>query len=211
MWNQNSLSYGVWTPGGIDYIVSPFPEHNCWSGGMGFLKLFCSCCSWGINYLVESRRPLQFGSSQANRSVFNTLSTPPLAAVSRSTLIISLHVLLVMPPFPHHFQVPVICWFPLFSLSQFCPASLVSWATVVNMQCRNIASCTNGAGCIHTEYTRTKHVYIYTYIYRQFSPQVWDSLHSPQLWNPDVVTWVHCFVVMKSNSYWSSDTWKFYI
>ena len=42
-------------------------------------------------YLVESRRPLWFGSSQANRSIFNTLSWhSPLAAVSRSTSIISL-------------------------------------------------------------------------------------------------------------------------
>ena len=44
-------------------------------------------------YLVESCRPLWFGSSQANRSVFNTLSWhSPLAAVSRSTLIISLRL-----------------------------------------------------------------------------------------------------------------------
>ena len=43
------------------------------------------------SYLVESRRPPWFGSSQANRSVFNTLSRhSPLAAVSRSTSIISL-------------------------------------------------------------------------------------------------------------------------
>ena len=38
---------------------------------------------------------------------------------------------------------------------------------MVNIQCRNIASRTNGAGCIYTEYARTKHTYIY--IYRQFS------------------------------------------
>ena len=44
-------------------------------------------------YLVKSRRPLRFGSSQANRSVFNTLSRhSPLAAVSRSTSIISLRL-----------------------------------------------------------------------------------------------------------------------
>ena len=36
MFNQNSLSYGVWSQGGVDYIVSPFPEHNYWSSGMGF-------------------------------------------------------------------------------------------------------------------------------------------------------------------------------
>ena len=32
-WNQNSLNYGVWNQGGVDYIVSPFPEHNYWSCG----------------------------------------------------------------------------------------------------------------------------------------------------------------------------------
>ena len=36
LWNQNSLSYWVWSQGGVDYIVSPFPEHNYWSCGMGF-------------------------------------------------------------------------------------------------------------------------------------------------------------------------------
>ena len=35
-------------------------------------------------YLVESHRPLRFGSSQANRSAFNTEPALPLAAVSRS-------------------------------------------------------------------------------------------------------------------------------
>ena len=35
-------------------------------------------------YLVKSRRPLRFGSSQANRSAFNTEPALPLAAVSRS-------------------------------------------------------------------------------------------------------------------------------
>ena len=39
------------------------------------------------------------------------------------------------------------------------------------MQYGNIASRTNGAGCIYTEYARTKHIYIHIYIhiYRQFS------------------------------------------
>ena len=36
LWNQDSLSYGVWSQGGVDYTVSPFPEHNYWSCGMGF-------------------------------------------------------------------------------------------------------------------------------------------------------------------------------
>ena len=36
-------------------------------------------------YLVKSRRPLRFGSSQANRSAFNVIEPAlPLAAVSRS-------------------------------------------------------------------------------------------------------------------------------
>ena len=35
-------------------------------------------------YLVKSRRPFRFGSSQANRSALNTDPALPLAAVSRS-------------------------------------------------------------------------------------------------------------------------------
>ena len=35
-------------------------------------------------YLVKSRGPLRFGSSQANRSALNTEPALPLAAVSRS-------------------------------------------------------------------------------------------------------------------------------
>ena len=26
----------LWGQGGVDYIVSPFPEHNSWSCGVGF-------------------------------------------------------------------------------------------------------------------------------------------------------------------------------
>ena len=37
-----SISYGV------RVVVSPFPDHNYWRCGMGFLKLFSSCCSQGI-------------------------------------------------------------------------------------------------------------------------------------------------------------------
>ena len=51
---------------------------------------------------------------------------------------------------------------------------------MVNIQCRNIASRTNGAGCIYTEYARTKHTYIHIDNF-PFSPQVWGSLRSPQL------------------------------
>ena len=80
----------------------------------GFEKLFCTCYSRGLFGRVtqtslvwfpdpscmggaiqegsgNQTRPLWFGSSQANRSIFNTLSWhSPLAAVSRSTSIMSL-------------------------------------------------------------------------------------------------------------------------
>ena len=52
-------------------------------------------------YLVESRRPLWFGFSRANHSVFNTLSRhSPLAAVSRSTSIMHLSMPSPTPPPP---------------------------------------------------------------------------------------------------------------
>ena len=74
-------------------------------------------------YLVKSHRPLRFGSSQANCSVINTLSRhSPLAAVSRSTSIIS-PVLVVVFPFPHRFKF-LLRWFPLFSLSVLLVLSL---------------------------------------------------------------------------------------
>ena len=52
------------------------------------------------------------------------------------------------------------------------------------MQCGNIASRTNRAGCIYG--IRTYHIYIYIYIKKYidnfpFTPQVWGSLRSPQL------------------------------
>ena len=53
LWNQDLFSYGVWNQSGVDYIVSPFPEHNYWSCGMDLYKLSCTCCSRGITYLVE--------------------------------------------------------------------------------------------------------------------------------------------------------------
>ena len=43
-------------------------------------------------YSVESRRPLWFGSPQANRRLYKYTEHSPLAAVSRSTLIISLRL-----------------------------------------------------------------------------------------------------------------------
>ena len=82
VWNQDSL----WSQGGADYTASPFPEHVV---VQGFRSSSVPVTHEG--YLVESRRPLWFGSSQANYSVFNTLSRHyPLAAVSRSTSIITL-------------------------------------------------------------------------------------------------------------------------
>ena len=36
LWNQGFLSSEVWSQGGADNTVSPFPEHNYWSCGMGF-------------------------------------------------------------------------------------------------------------------------------------------------------------------------------
>ena len=58
----------LWGQGGVDYTVSSFPEHSYWSCGMGVYKPACE------SYLVESRRPLWFRSSQANLSLsgFNT-------------------------------------------------------------------------------------------------------------------------------------------
>ena len=53
------------------------------------------------------------------------------------------------------------------TVKPFCPASLVSWATVVvwtNMQCRNIASRTNGARCIYIRNTHVPNKHIYTHI-----------------------------------------------
>ena len=86
------LSAMVWSQGGADYTASPFPERN-YTGVVvqGFRSSSVSVTHKG--YLVESRRPLWFGSSQANRSFFNTLSRhSPLAAVSRSTSIITLRL-----------------------------------------------------------------------------------------------------------------------
>ena len=63
--------------------------------------------------------------------------------MSHSTLIISFH-LASRASFPRLFQVPVTL---VPTVQPFCPASLVPWATVVTWT--NIASRTNGAGCIY--------------------------------------------------------------
>ena len=68
------LSAMVWSQGGADYTTGVVVQ--------GFRSSSVPVTHKG--YLVESRRPLWFGSSQANRSVFNTLSRhSPLAAVSQ--------------------------------------------------------------------------------------------------------------------------------
>ena len=64
--------------------------------------------------------------------------------------------MVVAPPFPHRFQVPVTL---VPTVQPFCSASPV-------MQCGNIASRTNGAGCIYIRNTHVPYIYIYicTYI-----------------------------------------------
>ena len=74
---------GVWprvwpretrSQGGVDYnIVSPL--HSTITGVVVRGLRSSSVAVAHEGYLVQSRRPLWFGSSQANRSVFNTLST----------------------------------------------------------------------------------------------------------------------------------------
>ena len=108
---------------GIVRVVqtTPFPEHAYWSCGTGFRSSSVPVSHEG--YLVESRRPLWFGSSLANRSVFNTLSRHyPLAAVSRSTPIIRLR-LGSSASLSSPFSVPVTL---VSTVQPFCPASLVS-------------------------------------------------------------------------------------
>ena len=54
------------------------------------------------------------------------------------------------------------------------------WFTLTNTQYGNIASRTNGAGCIHIQtHVRTIHTYIYTYVHIENPPAnspVWGSL-----------------------------------
>ena len=83
------LSAMIWSQGGA---ASPF-----WAGAVtiaGVVVWGFRSSSVPVNHdscLVESRTPLWVGSSQANHSVFNTLSQhSPLVAVSRSMSIISL-------------------------------------------------------------------------------------------------------------------------
>ena len=92
VWNQDSLSYGM-ESGWCRLHCKPYSGAVTITGVVvrGFRSSSVPVTHKG--YLVESRRPLWFGSSQANRSAFNTLSRhSPLAGVSRSTPIISLRL-----------------------------------------------------------------------------------------------------------------------
>ena len=116
-------------------------------------------------YLVESRRPLCFGSSQANRSVFNTLSRhSPLAAVSRSTPIISLRLgssASLSSPFSSSCYVGSHC-----SAFLSCLSCLLSSRGYMNQHAmwKYCIAHKWGRMYIYTEYARIKHIYIYTYI-----------------------------------------------
>ena len=83
LWNQNSLSFVAWSQGGVDYnIVSPFHSTITEVVVRGLRSSSVAVAHEG--YLVQSRRPLWFGSSQANCSVFNTLSTPRWLCISHT-------------------------------------------------------------------------------------------------------------------------------
>ena len=66
------LSVMVWSQGGADYTASLFLSTITGVVVQGFRSSSVPVTHKG--YLVESCIPLWFGSSQANRSVFNTLS-----------------------------------------------------------------------------------------------------------------------------------------
>ena len=101
-------------------------------------------------YLVESRRPLWFGSPQANRRLYKYTEHSPLVAVSSRTLTISLSCL----PFLTVFK-SLLRWFPQFSLSVLLVLSLEQhaiWKYCIAHKW--------GMMYIYTEYVRTKHIYI---------------------------------------------------
>ena len=88
LWNQDSLWYGVRV---VQRTLQAFFRSTIVGVVVqGFRSSSVPVTHGG--YLVKSRRPLRFGSSQANRSAFNTEPALPLAAVSRSTSIISLRL-----------------------------------------------------------------------------------------------------------------------
>ena len=115
-----------------------------------------------------------FGSSQANRSVHS-----PLAAVSRSTLIISLRLASrasLSSPFSSPCYIGSYC--SAFRSSCLLTSLVQQWFTLTNMQYGNIVSRTNGAGWRYTE-SRTYR----TYISRILQPTRQCGAHSrsPQL------------------------------
>ena len=64
LWNQNSLSFGAWSQDGVDYIfVSPF--HSTIIGVVVRGLKNSSVAVAHNSYLVQSHRPLRFGSSMA--------------------------------------------------------------------------------------------------------------------------------------------------
>ena len=118
-------------------------------------------------YLVESRRPLWFGSPQANRCLIYTEHFPS-AAVSSRTLTISLSCL----PFLTVFK-SLLRWFPQFSLSVLLVLSLEQhaiWKYCIAHKWDMMY--------IYGIRTYQTYIYIYIYIYIDnfsFSPQVWGS------------------------------------
>ena len=74
LWNQDSLSYGYGVRVVQTTLSARFRSTITGVVVLGFRSSSVAVAHEG--YFVESRRPLWFGSSQANCSVFNTLSTP---------------------------------------------------------------------------------------------------------------------------------------
>ena len=91
LWNQDSLWYGVRVVQSTLALQALFRSTIAGVVVQGFRSSSVPVTHEG--YLVKSRRPLRFGSSQANRSAFNTEPALPLAAVSHAaTSIISLRL-----------------------------------------------------------------------------------------------------------------------
>ena len=77
LWGQASSA--------VVYTVSPFCEHCvCWTGGMQFQKLFCSCMLLGLFDRVTQASLVRVLTS-FNRCVHLSMADSTLAAESRST------------------------------------------------------------------------------------------------------------------------------
>ena len=123
------------------HICQPFSQHNYWSCGS---KSSVAVAHEG--YLVQSRRPLQFGSSQAN---LQYTEHSPLAAVSRTMLIISLclasRVSLSSPFFKSLFR-----WFSLFSKKvQYVKLEFMERCTYIHNNTKKISTFTASVGLTH--------------------------------------------------------------